>query len=146
MPLAQRQAETHHGAALDLGRQTLGMQHGAAIGDADKVDDLVLAGFKVNLDLDEARGDGRHHGAVLEIVPGDANEPGSREASHGRFRDPVEVVGHLVTREFASQLDGALRRRRVGHRDLGVVLREDRLACDVIVVGRTAQIHGRDFL
>ena len=49
-------AEAHDGAALDLCGQALRMEHGAAVGHAQIVENLEPARLQVELDLHEAHG------------------------------------------------------------------------------------------
>ena len=47
VPLERREAEAHNRAALDLRREALRMDHGAAVGHRHVVDDVERAGFRV---------------------------------------------------------------------------------------------------
>ena len=61
MPLGCGHANALHGAALYLRGEALRMQHRPAIGDADVVEDVVLAGLGVELDLHDADRDAGDH-------------------------------------------------------------------------------------
>ena len=95
-------------------RQALRVQHGAAIGHADVVDDVELAGLDVELDLDEARRERRHGARERQVVLRDADE-----ARAGERRRPTPSssalmsAGDLVAVELAAELDRALRGRGV---------------------------------
>ena len=96
MPLERGHAEAHHRAALDLRGQPLRVNDGAAVGDAEVIDDLESAGLDVELDLDEAGGE-RGDGSVAgEVVAGDADEAGAGQVRDRGRGDGIEVVGDLV--------------------------------------------------
>src|SRR5690606_4835665 len=77
------QAEAHDGGALDLGGEALGMEDGAAVGDAQVVEDVVAAGVAVELDHDEAGCQGGDGAGALEGVAGDADQAGTGDAGDG---------------------------------------------------------------
>jgi len=67
--LATRHAETHHTPALDLLRpRPCGCINRAAIRYAEVVDNVDLPGLRVELDLDEAHGNGRHRAGDRDVV------------------------------------------------------------------------------
>ena len=106
-------AEAHDGAALDLVRQALRVQHGAAVGDADVVQDLELAGLDVELDLDEAGRERRHRARARQVVLRDADEARAGHAGRRAFVMTFKSLAHLVAVELAAELDRALRGLRV---------------------------------
>ena len=75
------------------------MDHGADVRHGHVVDQVVLAGFLVDLDFSEA-GDERVGRAVaLVVVATDAHETLSGQARRA-LRERVDVLGHLVAVEM----------------------------------------------
>ena len=125
----------------------IGVQHGAAVRDADVVDDVELAGLAVELDLDEADRERRHRARRGEVVLRDADEARARDAapptpSSSAFKSsgtswPSNLPPSSIARCAACAYVRPCRR---------IALREHALAADVVVLRRAAQIHRRDLL
>ena len=146
MAFHARHSEAHHRAALDLVRQALGMKYRSAVRDPHVVEDVELAGLKIQLNLDETAGNGRDDAFVAQVVLGHTDQTGARQAGHGHARDIVDVPWGLFARELASQFDGTLSGRRVGEVSGRIVRGEYGFIADVVVLGRTAEIHGGNLL
>ena len=88
------------------------MHHRAHVGIGEKVNDVILAGFHIDLDLGKA-GDIRKRAAVVRVLVfrGD-NKPLARKPRHCGLGHLVDVGSHIVAVVDAAQLNGALGRLR----------------------------------
>ena len=120
------------------------MQHGAAVGDAQHVEDRDLAGLGVELDLGEGRGQARRDADARQVVLGDADQAGARDHVEAVLGDGVDVLRRLLAGELAAELDRLLRRLSVGDRLRRIGLADHLLRSEVIVGGRAAEHLGGD--
>src|SRR5881394_716850 len=144
--LERREPEAHRRAALDLRREALRMDHRAAVRDRDVVDDVELAGLRVELDLDEARDERGGLRRERQVVLRGADEARARERLHRRGGHRIHVGGRLVAVVFAAELDRALRRGRVREALARIGLLEHLHATDLVVRWRAAEVLRRDLL
>jgi len=139
--LERREPETHDTAALDLCRHALWMDHCAAIGYTDIIDDIELTGLDIELDLHETRYECRGLSTDREIILGDADKSGTRQRRCGAARHRIDVIGQFMTIVLAAEFDCALCGRRISQILRWIRFEEDRLVTDVIVVGRAAKVR-----
>jgi hypothetical protein len=73
--LADRVADPEHRSAEDLAAERVRMDHGTDVGNRHVVDDLVLAGFDVDLDFSEGGDKGMRDAVALVRVARNAHQP-----------------------------------------------------------------------
>ena len=124
----------------------IGWNYRAAIGNADVIENLVLAGLDVELDFYEARSERRHGRRAAELILCRADETAAGDTRHGGLSDRVQLLGHFLTGEPATKLDSALCRLRIRQKLVGLLCIEHPMVADIVIVGRTAEIRCRNLL
>src|SRR3984893_15172779 len=133
------EADAHHVAALDLMTESLRMQHGAAIRDAQHFLDFELAGLGIELDLGKAHREARRDADAREIVLCDGNEAGAGDHADTLRGHRVDVLGHVLAGIFAAEFDRFLRSLRIGDRLRCVAFAHDLLVAEVVVFSLAAE-------
>ena len=135
-------AKTHVGTSLDLYFKALGMNDRSAICYPQVIENLVLPGFKIQLDLDKPHGQGRHRTIFFQIIFGHANEAGARQCSDRVGGHGVDVFWRDLAAVLATQFDGDSGGGGVADELRGIGFQKYPLIPNIVVFRRTTQFDG----
>ena len=104
MPFEAGHPHAPGGTALHLLFNSLRVQHGAAVCDADVIQDVVLAGLEVELDFDKGTRESRNDTISFEIVLRNANQSTARKILHGPLGNLVNIFRVRLAAVGAAEL------------------------------------------
>src|SRR5688572_17985650 len=108
--LAPHVTDALNAAAQDLPAQTVRVDHGADIGDADEVDDRPHAGLDVDFDFGERRHEAVSLAVTWQVVSRNAHQPAALVRGRSGLGHRVDFLRHFAAVVNAAERDRALRR------------------------------------